>query len=689
MKPTLYEALGLSPSAADSEIKAALRRLVRRYYAKTRAGHTDVEEALRFLNHASHVLGNSQRRSDYDSELARGIRTDSSLTTVGELSAHEVAAPTMTTKSDIAISITGLGILPLPDKSPPPDIEAIPAWSAQIVDLRRTRAGQLGGLLAAVLILLAVWKLAVPVGGEGAIIRFAALGLVLTGIAGALLYALVHALSRSVWKLPQPESAATIVEGMIPRWRRDHTVFMGTGGPVEDATWLFRLRMAELKRVSAERVSDPQPWMRLFARIFDYGVWGVFLFGNLGVLQMAGPGAAGVARILSHPLLAPILITTSWIPVEALLLAHTQTTPGRWLMCVYLHYQVSNPYAPEELRFTYDAALRRARDVWWRGCGAGLPLFSMITVARANEHITRAGESRWDSERDCLVTHGPVGTLSYISVTIGLAACALAFSSWWLDPTRDIAASAQRIVEDASGRLAAVRAPTPPPPPGPPSRVARVDDVANPAPPPPVAQSITGETNADPVPDVFAPKVKGSAGSANGSAPASKGPASTVSGSAETIKAPASTANGSAPAAIATAPPFASPRSRQIAVPVPGSNVAESAPPKESANVDAPARPGPLELRDQRIAKYAQQARVQQARGDFAGLARTCQRWADEDWRDPRAFYCLGLGQQGIGLHKEAIATFNKAGSLMSRDDPLYMLISDAVLKSFRAGSEK
>ena len=54
MKPTLYEALGLSQAAAESEIKAALRRLVRRYYTKTRAGHADVEEALRFLNHASH-----------------------------------------------------------------------------------------------------------------------------------------------------------------------------------------------------------------------------------------------------------------------------------------------------------------------------------------------------------------------------------------------------------------------------------------------------------------------------------------------------------------------------------------------------------------------------------------------------------------------------------------------------------
>jgi len=380
MKPTLYEALGLSPSAADSEIKAALRRLVRRYYAKTRAGHTDVEEALRFLNHASHVLGNSQRRADYDSELARGIRSESSLTTVGDLSAHEIAAPEVTTLSQIAPSISSLGKVAR-EKAPPPEIVSVPEWTTQIVDLRRTRAGQLGGLLAATLILLAVWKLAIPEGGEPPIIRFAALGLIMTGIASVLVYAAVHALSRSIWKLPQPETAATIVEGMIPRWRRDHTVFMGTGGPVEDATWLFRLRMAELKRVSAERVSDPQPWTRFFGRMFDYGVWGVLLLGLLGLLRWAGPDAAQFANVLGHPLLAPILITASWIPVEALLLAQIQTTPGRWLMSVYLHYQVSNPYAPEELRFTFAAALRRARDVWWSGCGGGLPLFSVVTVS--------------------------------------------------------------------------------------------------------------------------------------------------------------------------------------------------------------------------------------------------------------------------------------------------------------------
>src|SRR5207244_3646635 len=148
--------------------------------------------------------------------------------------------------------------------------------------------------------------------------------------------ALGHALSQSIWKAPHAEGAITIVEGMIPRWRRDRTVFMGTGGPVEDATWLFRLRMAELKRVSAERVSDPQPMMRLLARLFDYGVWGVLLLGVLGLVQRVVPAASAVVTMLAHPLILPMLITASWIPVEGLLLANVQATPGRWLLSVYL-----------------------------------------------------------------------------------------------------------------------------------------------------------------------------------------------------------------------------------------------------------------------------------------------------------------------------------------------------------------
>src|SRR5580765_4988773 len=71
MKATLYEALGVPQVATDEEVRAALRRLIRKYYAKTRDGQGNVEEALRFINHASRILSDPDRRIRYNGELAR------------------------------------------------------------------------------------------------------------------------------------------------------------------------------------------------------------------------------------------------------------------------------------------------------------------------------------------------------------------------------------------------------------------------------------------------------------------------------------------------------------------------------------------------------------------------------------------------------------------------------------------
>ena len=71
MRASLYEALGIPPTASEEDVRAALRRLIRKYYAKTRDGQGNVEEALRFINHASRILSDPDRRIRYNGELAR------------------------------------------------------------------------------------------------------------------------------------------------------------------------------------------------------------------------------------------------------------------------------------------------------------------------------------------------------------------------------------------------------------------------------------------------------------------------------------------------------------------------------------------------------------------------------------------------------------------------------------------
>src|SRR6188508_1709689 len=89
MKATLYDALGISPTSSDEEVRAALRGLIRKYYAKTRDGQGNVEEALRFINHASRILSDTERRSRYDNELA--LSTGTTEQRIAHVVTHAVA----------------------------------------------------------------------------------------------------------------------------------------------------------------------------------------------------------------------------------------------------------------------------------------------------------------------------------------------------------------------------------------------------------------------------------------------------------------------------------------------------------------------------------------------------------------------------------------------------------------------
>lgn len=70
MKATLYEALGILPTSSDEDVRAALRRLIRKYTRRRATARATSREALRFINHASRILSDPERRVRYDEELA-------------------------------------------------------------------------------------------------------------------------------------------------------------------------------------------------------------------------------------------------------------------------------------------------------------------------------------------------------------------------------------------------------------------------------------------------------------------------------------------------------------------------------------------------------------------------------------------------------------------------------------------
>ncbi len=436
MKATLYEALGIPQGASDEEVRAALRRLIRKYYAKTRDGQGNVEEALRFINHASRILSDTEHRQRYDQELAvtTEANTEQRIAHFVSNVAAEVGTGTATQAGDDAIDIaeerilTGPGIRPEKMLHHPGLTERVVASFGRSIAGRVALCLMFGAFIAGAIVLVTPTDAVL-------VAKQVLVWLTLTLLVLAVVYGIVHGIAflRRRRAVPLP-ALVPQTDIAILNWRREKSVFLGTDAPQEDASWIFQLRMAELERAKAGRTSEPRPWNRLAARLFDYAIWGLMLALLLSELHGAGLIGDQAAFWVGHPLIAPMLITASWVPLEALLIAALQQTPGKWLFGVYLQFSISDAYARRDVRAQLRRALRRAFRVWWEGIACGFPLLAPILIAVAYESVAQNGETDWDFSEDCLVTHSPPGVLNIVTGVVGLAAMLWLYGVAWHEP---------------------------------------------------------------------------------------------------------------------------------------------------------------------------------------------------------------------------------------------------------------
>ena len=598
MKATLYEALGVQPGSSDEEIRAALRRLIRKYYAKTRDGQGNVEEALRFINHASRILTDGARRQHYDEELALSAGTaeqkiahvvHNAIDPSGEQTdVHSTAPAEVPQLEDFLDSQP-------PGKAATEPMHHHPGLTEQVATSVRSPLVAFSAALAfGALLIGAVVYLTPP-----DVVQVAKQAMVWVTVAMLVLtvvYGVVHGLSQGRAR-PHPMSTSLKPQTdlAILNWRREKSVFMGASQPAEDASWIFQLRMAELEREKSGRTSEPRPWNRLGARLFDYALWGLVLALPFSELRASGVLGSGLAYWLAHPLVAPIVIATTWMPLEALLIAALGTTPGKWLFGVYLQFSISDAYAPRDARAQVRRGLARAVRVWWKGMGCGVPLLAPVTIALAYERLAHDQETDWDFAEDCLVTHGATSVTNLVTGTLGLLAMTWLYAVAWTAPLQDAAGFVQASIVKAlphspttasggpagAGRIGVM-----------PSRAA--------APGPPSAAAATGS------------------------------------------QVPAVTATSAAPAASVATP---SSGARGAAVEPAIDPDVEAILAERRRRIDALKAEGPRML----------------VAGNWRRAAELCREWTDIDLGNAAAWHCLGDAQQALGNHKDALASYRRA----------------------------
>jgi hypothetical protein len=153
--------------------------------------------------------------------------------------------------------------------------------------------------------------------------------------------------------------------------------------------------------------ATPYPWRRWTARLIDMFCFG-FLLG--AVLAVVAPDAVAQA----NPIAMNVLVLALFVPVEALVLSGTGSTPGKRLLRIHVTHADGS-------RLAFGTAMERSVQVWLRGLGLGLPLVSAVTMVMSYLTLSGEGRTAWDHKLGLRVTHGEMSAPRWAGVAVVLA----------------------------------------------------------------------------------------------------------------------------------------------------------------------------------------------------------------------------------------------------------------------------
>jgi uncharacterized RDD family membrane protein YckC len=146
---------------------------------------------------------------------------------------------------------------------------------------------------------------------------------------------------------------------------------------------------------------EMHPWRRYFARMVDMAVLGGPV--ALVVLSLAGAFTyLPVDIVADNDLLLAAALMLATIPLEAISLAATGSTPGKWLFGVSVRDQDGD-------RLSLGAAVKRSVLVFFAGMGAGIPFISLLASYLAYRRLLSFGVTGWDEAVGAVVSHEPGG----------------------------------------------------------------------------------------------------------------------------------------------------------------------------------------------------------------------------------------------------------------------------------------